>query len=451
MPPSHGNLCHLLWVYIPEGHRNNAMDSGMHEADLPYIVEHAQAGDLKAFELLVRRFQDMAYAYAFSLLGDGDLAREAAQESFIETYRVLGQLRNRTAFPSWFRRIVFKHCDRILRDRVTRAVGLDEEACAGPEEHLPDRQLEKRELRRTVVAAIRSLPEHQRETTALFYMNGYSHNEVADFLEVPVSTVKKRLHDARKNLKETLMDTLKDALREHAPDERFPRKVIDELTGRPRLLEIPGHPVRAVWDCIRNSLPDWQIVSGEETTGTTLYPSIDDHLAEEYKRDGYRTGDGEVLRVHTTHTAFEAIRGRMPPVRILTAGRVFRQVEDEDERHMRVFHQVDGVYVGQGSGAGELRAVCARVVAAVLGPLPLRWHDSEFSYVNNGMEFAVQIGGEWVDVGGCGLLKPGMLAEAGFESDQVGGYAFGLGLERLAMAKSGIGDIRELWRAPYVE
>jgi phenylalanyl-tRNA synthetase alpha chain len=103
-----------------------------------------------------------------------------------------------------------------------------------------------------------------------------------------------------------------------------------------------------------------------------------------------------------------------------------------------------------GGGVEALQVACREVVGAVFGPQEVRWRDFDFGFVDRGMELDVELGGEWCEVGGCGLLKPEMLRQAGYDPDRVGGYAFGLGLERLAMLKFGIDDIRALWRAPYV-
>jgi DNA-directed RNA polymerase specialized sigma24 family protein len=79
------------------------------------LVRLGQAGDADAFAELVRAYQDLAVAYATSILGDYQLAEDVAQESFVEAYRALTALREPAAFGAWFRRIVFKHCDRLTR------------------------------------------------------------------------------------------------------------------------------------------------------------------------------------------------------------------------------------------------------------------------------------------------------------------------------------------------
>lgn len=75
----------------------------------------AQQGEAKAFAALVHHFQDRAVGYVFGLLGDFHLAQDAAQDAFLEVHRTLADLREPAAFPAWFRKIVFKHCDRRLR------------------------------------------------------------------------------------------------------------------------------------------------------------------------------------------------------------------------------------------------------------------------------------------------------------------------------------------------
>jgi DNA-directed RNA polymerase specialized sigma24 family protein len=84
------------------------------------LVRRGQTGDEDAFEEIVRAYQDIAVAYATSILGDYHLAEDVAQESFVEAYWALTALREPAAFSAWFRRIVFKHCDRMTRRKCPR-------------------------------------------------------------------------------------------------------------------------------------------------------------------------------------------------------------------------------------------------------------------------------------------------------------------------------------------
>jgi len=174
-------------------------------ANLTSTVEQAQAGDLDAFGALVRECQDMAVRYARSLLGDAHLAEDAAQEAFVVAYRNLLDLRSPGAFPAWLRRIVFTRCDRITRRRQISAVPLDLAADVVTGNPGPDEAVEKREILDRVLKAIRALEERKAETAKLFYVDGYSQREVADFMAVPMATVKARLHAARQQLKARMM------------------------------------------------------------------------------------------------------------------------------------------------------------------------------------------------------------------------------------------------------
>jgi RNA polymerase sigma factor (sigma-70 family) len=200
------------------------------------IVERARAGDREAFTRLVGRFQAMAYGYAYSILGDFALAEDAAQEAFLEAHYKLGDLRQAAAFPGWFRRIVFKHCDRITRRRRIQTVSLDtlalealaaetrgEVASRSPG---PQEALERRETQEDVRRAIRSLPPGQREATTLYYIAGYSQREVAAFLDLPLSTVKNRLSAARKRLKERMIAMVETTLHQHKLPEDFARRLL---------------------------------------------------------------------------------------------------------------------------------------------------------------------------------------------------------------------------------
>jgi RNA polymerase sigma factor (sigma-70 family) len=194
--------------------------------ELAPLVTRAHNGDVEAYGQIVRRFQDMAYGYAYSILGDFHLAEDVAQEAFIEAYRQLDNLRDPAAFPGWFRRIVFKYCDRITRRRQLSTVPLDAAVGMATKELGPVQAAEKRETQQKVLVAIRALPEHLRAVTSLFYINGYSHNEIGEFLEVSVKTVQKRLRDSRNQLKERMANMVENELKKHPLPDDFTQKVL---------------------------------------------------------------------------------------------------------------------------------------------------------------------------------------------------------------------------------
>lgn len=177
----------------------------------------------EAFGEVVTRFQDMAFACAYAVLSDFDLAEDAAQEAFIAAWQKLGQLREPDAFPGWFRRIVLTQCNRLTRGKRVETVPLDDVMNVPSVEPDPHTIVERAELRDAVLDAIAALPEHERMVTTLFYISEYSQNEIAAFLEVPVTTVKSRLYSARERLKERILNMAKKTLRKKAPsrDDAF--------------------------------------------------------------------------------------------------------------------------------------------------------------------------------------------------------------------------------------
>ena len=182
----------------------------------------------EAFGELVTSFQDMAFGCAYSVLGDFYLAQDAAQEAFITAWQSLHQLRTPEAFPGWLRRIVLTRCNRLTRGKRLRIVPLEVGAntpSAGPDPHATT---ERRELRDRVLAAIKSLPEKERQVVTLFYVDGYTQADICEFLQVPLTTLTKRLHSARRRLRESaVIEMFKDDLRGRRPsrDESFAEKV----------------------------------------------------------------------------------------------------------------------------------------------------------------------------------------------------------------------------------
>ena len=158
------------------------MDQESIEQGLETIVA-ARAGDIDAFERLVLRHQAQAQGYARSVLRDFHLAQDAVQSAFIEAYRKLPDLRDPRAFPAWFRRIVFKYCDRLTRGARLPTVPLHLAEEQPSRQAAPDAVHEERELAQAVLQAIRELPRGQRAPASLFYIDGRSQKQVAELID----------------------------------------------------------------------------------------------------------------------------------------------------------------------------------------------------------------------------------------------------------------------------
>ena len=165
---------------------------------LPALLEAAAAGGTDAVAELVRRFGPPAQRLARSLLRSASLAEDAVQDAFVVALSRLRELRDPEAFPAWFRQVVRTAANRIERRRREVALTDGHEptgAGAGPPE-----EAERREVARIVRDAIARLSPAGRESVELFYMQERSVAEVSRALDVPPSTVRRRLFDARARL-----------------------------------------------------------------------------------------------------------------------------------------------------------------------------------------------------------------------------------------------------------
>jgi RNA polymerase sigma-70 factor (ECF subfamily) len=172
------------------------------------IVERAIAGDREAFGELVRRWERRIYSLAFSMLGCAEDARDATQETFLAAYRNLQGFRGEAKVSSWLHRIAVNQCiTRQRRARVRAEApledGLEHESSSftAPLSESPARALENRERTEIVRRAIRALPEELREVVLMKEFEEMTFQQIAEALDIPLSTVKSRLYTALKQLR----------------------------------------------------------------------------------------------------------------------------------------------------------------------------------------------------------------------------------------------------------
>ena len=199
----------------------------------------------EAFCELVRMFQDMAYAVGYAVLEDFCLAEDAAQEAFISAWQKLNQLKQPEAFPGWFRRIVLTECNRLTRKQRLRTVSLEEGMDVHASHPAPQLAIEKDEVTKAAFAAIKKLSLNERMVVVLLYVNEHSQSDISAFLNVPLTTVAKRLYSARMRMRTMMMDAVRKDLAAHRPsrDESFAEKVragiYDEYIGQYRFELLP--------------------------------------------------------------------------------------------------------------------------------------------------------------------------------------------------------------------
>jgi RNA polymerase sigma factor (sigma-70 family) len=199
--------------------------------------EASLAQQHEAYSRLVASFQDMVFGCAYAVLGDFQLAEDIAQEAFITAWQKLHQLRQPEAFPGWLRRIVLTECNRFTRRKRLRITTLDDVANSPSLLESPQKLVEKNEFRSAMHATIKRLPENDRIVIALFYLKEHSQHEVSAFLEVPLTTVAKRLYSARARLSILMKEEFKQDVLAHRPSrdrsfaERVAAGIFDEYVG----------------------------------------------------------------------------------------------------------------------------------------------------------------------------------------------------------------------------
>jgi phenylalanyl-tRNA synthetase alpha chain len=167
---------------------------------------------------------------------------------------------------------------------------------------------------------------------------------------------------------------------------------------------------------------------------------------------------GLVLRTHTSPVQIRTMEQQGPPVRIIVPGRVYRS-DTPDATHSPVFHQVEGLYVDEGVGMSDLRGVLDLLAHRLFGDdLATRFRPSYFPFTEPSAELDVECfnchgqgsgcrlckGTGWIEILGSGMVNPALYGFVDYDAEKLTGYAFGIGIDRIAILKYGLEDIRLL-------
>src|SRR4051812_24641336 len=155
-----------------------------------------------------------------------------------------------------------------------------------------------------------------------------------------------------------------------------------------------------------------------------------------------------LLRTHTSSVQIRVMEKQKPPIRIIVPGRVYRR-DNADATHNPTFHQVEGLYVDKNVTVGDLKGTVEFVFKELMGPETLiRFRPHYFSYTEPSFEIDFssaltrKMGKEWLEIAGCGMVHPKVFENVGYDPEIWTGWAFGFGIERIAMIRYGINDIR---------
>ncbi len=237
---------------------------------------------------------------------------------------------------------------------------------------------------------------------------------------------------------------------------------IERFLALPDLSRTPSSPIGELAERII-TLPEFKNFDLVETpeivpTAVTfdLFDFAPDHPARS-KSDTYYVDETNILRTHTTIMWYyylndpdvKARLAKGETVGALSHGKVYRK-DEIDRRHMNVFHQIDGWLLAPKKekviGPAELEQVLAAIAKAIFGPqVVYRFNPDSFPYTDPSLEMEIMLDGKWIEVLGSGVVRGSVLKKLGVDPEQYNGWAFGFGLERLAILSMELPDIRLLW------
>ena len=213
------------------------------------------------------------------------------------------------------------------------------------------------------------------------------------------------------------------------------------------------HPVTQTINEISNFFESigFGIESGPETeTDYYNFEALnvpEDHPAKDM-HDTFYLKDSGLLRTHTSPVQIRTMENKTPPHRIICPGKVFRK--DSDLTHTPMFHQIEGLVVEEGASFAQLKGLLNDFLEDFFGrEIELRFRPSYFPFTEPSAEADIKWDKSWLEVLGCGMVHPNVLKMVGVDTKKFSGFAFGLGVERMAMLKYDIPDLRLFFENDY--
>ena len=259
-----------------------------------------------------------------------------------------------------------------------------------------------------------------------------------------INEVKRRVEGA--------FEERKNEIQKAELDTKLLAETLDVTLPAPDISFGRRHPLTQTLDDIVRIFSNlgFSVVEGPEVEN--VYYNFDalnigpDHPAR-FERDTLYVADDVVLRTETSSVQIRTMESRQPPVKIIAPGRVYRR-EAIDRTHLAMFNQIEGLCVAKGVTFGDLKGTLSTFLSQLFeaapgaGGVQMRFRPHFFPFTEPSAEFDVFFKGRWLELGGCGMVHPKVLENVGYNPEEVTGFAFGFGIERMAMIKFGIDDLR---------
>ena len=213
------------------------------------------------------------------------------------------------------------------------------------------------------------------------------------------------------------------------------------------------HPINQTKDSIINLLLSFgfEIIDGPEIeTEEFNFDMLNikkSHPARQMHDTFYVNNKSSVLRTHTSPVQVRGMLEKEPPFAFISGGKVYRK--DDDATHLPMFHQIEGMYVDENVSFANLKDLIYKIIQALFGEqVEIRFRPSYFPFTEPSAEVDILSNdGKWLEILGCGVVNPIVLQNCKIDSKKYSGFAFGLGIERIAMLKFEVKDIRDFYKS----
>ena len=223
----------------------------------------------------------------------------------------------------------------------------------------------------------------------------------------------------------------------------------------PEIIKDAGayHPINHMKDSIMSLLTSFgfEIIEGPEIENEKFNFDMlnikKSHPARQMHDTFYIENKSNLLRTHTSPVQIRGMLQGNPPLAFISGGKVYRK--DDDATHLPMFHQIEGIYVDKNVNFANLKNLIYKIIHELFGEdVELRFRPSYFPFTEPSAEVDIlSREGKWLEILGCGIVNPIVLENCNIDSSEFSGLAFGLGIERMAMLKHGVTDIREFYKS----
>ena len=213
------------------------------------------------------------------------------------------------------------------------------------------------------------------------------------------------------------------------------------------------HPINHIKDSILELLQSFgfEIIDGPEIeTEEFNFDMLNikkSHPARQMHDTFYVDNKDYLLRTHTSPVQIRGMLNKKLPLALASGGKVYRK--DDDSTHLPMFHQIEGIYIDKDINFGNLKDLIYRILNSIFGDdIEIRFRPSYFPFTEPSAEVDILSSDKkWLEILGCGIVNPIVLSNCEIDPKKFSGLAFGLGVERIAMLKHGVSDIREFYKS----